>query len=215
MSVYLDETKEAFIPFFGSSIISTIKNKDDMLPLMNFLNKETKVKCVYNLHYKVFDIYSQTLAAFGGDNCAVIEKWAADNKFKINPHQFLDYNACLETHYEAKSLIQQYFPLDFEISGNLRVRMMNDKIVIKFDFVKNHGESVKSLVTDLNKLYGTKRNYTKYITIGYVKDTSLELKRNYIEILNSLIPQKIYVNSPNIYHYNNIDNYRLYSEGLY
>lgn len=62
------------MPFYGTSIICTIKNLEDLKPLLNILRRKNIV-IVKNLNYRFFDIFSQTLHYItnGSEKCGALE----------------------------------------------------------------------------------------------------------------------------------------------
>lgn len=213
MSAYINEDG-TYVKIYGTTILSTIKNKNDFIPLLRKLKNFDEIKIVSNLHIRIFDIFSQTLASIFGDSCGKINKWFEENGGSYHPYKYLNYDVILPTHYEAKDILSTDFPQDFEISKNTRIVVKNSKVILKFDFIKDHKDKLKSLVSDLNKLYEVRRGFTNHIVLGYIKKAPFEFKENHLKLLNSLIPSKIYVNYPDIYQYKNVDNYELYNNQM-
>lgn len=215
MSAYVFENG-SFAPFYGISILSPIKNKKDFEPLFLYLKKYKEVVLVDNINLKIFDIFSQTLASFVEDSCKSIEYWFKNNGGVLKPYQYLDYDVILKQHYEAKEILKTQFPQDFEISKNTEIKIKNNKIILHFNFYKNsHKEAIKSINNKLNKIYGTKRTFSRSIIIGYIKQLPFSLNEETIKILNSLIPKKIYIDYPDVYQYKNLNEYVIYSHGMF
>lgn len=214
MSAYVNDEGE-FVKFFGTTIMAGIKNKQDLLPIMSVLKRIPDVKIVSDLHLKICDVFSQTLASFNSDSCLAIDKWFKENHRTYTPYSLLDCKAILTYHYEAKEVIKAIFPQDFEISYKTCIQIRNNKIVLHFEFIKDHENRFKEIVKSCNKIYGIRRGLTKYIVLGYIRRTPFEFNKEQLNLLNSLIPRKIYINYPDVYHYSTIDRYHLYSEALY
>lgn len=213
MSAYINDDG-TYARIYGTTILSTIKNKNDFIPLLRNLKNFDDIKILSNLHLRIFDIFSQTLASMCGDSCGKIDRWFEENGGSYHPYKYLNYDVILPTHYEAKSILSTDFPQDFEISMNTRIVVKYSKVLLKFDFVNDHKVILKRLVSDLNKLYDVRRGVTNHIVLGHIKKAPFSFKENQLKLLNSLIPSKIYVNYPDIYQYKNVDNYELYNDRM-
>lgn len=212
MSAFINDKGE-FTKFYGSSIISLVKNVRDLEPLLSVLNNNPNVKISSQLHLKIFDIFSQTLASFINDECKVVKKWFEQEGGSYKPYQYLDYTVILPTHYEAKKILKKIMPQNFCIV-EAKIKIRNDKVIAEFEFSEEHKNQFKKIVKYLNDLYGVRRGITKYIVLGYLKSSPFEFTKIQLDLLNSLVPKKIYIHSPDIYQYNNVDNFKLYSSDM-
>lgn len=221
MSAFVTQ-EGTFVPYYGTSIISTIKNKDDLNPLLQILAKEKNIVVVKNVHYNFYDIFSQTLHYLtnGSENCEVLNEWFKENGGFFRRDKFLEFHAMLSNHYESKEILKD-FPQDFNISLNSRIRIKNNKIILKFDIKDKHKQQFKQIVNLLNLNYKIKKNFLNYIVLGYIKpnsdfyEKSFEFTSEKIKYLNTFIPRKIVIDHPDIYQYNNPDSFFLFSYWMY
>lgn len=216
MSVFINEQGE-FNKFYGTSILSLVKNKEEFIPILELLKNTKKITPVNNLHLKIIDVFSQTLHKFIGDNCKAVEN--AFKKYKnpsISPYKYLDHDVMLPEHYKTKDFLNKHFKADFFISNNCRLLVVNHKIILNFDF-KNKSEKAmfKKILSFLNKNYGISRKITKHIVLGYIYDTTFVLDEQFKKELKNFIPKKIKLEFPDIFQYNTIDSYKHYSTFLY
>lgn len=215
MSAYILENGD-FAPFYGVTILSYIKNIDDFRPLFSVLKQEKDIVLVDKLNLKIYDIYSQTLASLIGDSCKAIDDWYSKHGGVLKPYQFLEFDTILSSHYEAKEVLQKNFPQDFEISKNLELRIKNNKLILHFNFkIPEHKKSIENIYVQLNKIYGTKKQFSRSIVIGYIKKSPFTLSLEKLTLLNSLIPKKIFVNAPDVFQYKNLNSYVHYTQGMY
>lgn len=211
MSAFVDE-KGNFINFYGTTILSSVQNKSDFIPLFTLLkNKHSdKLKLVNNLHLRIFDIFSQTLATLIGETCPLVEEWFKENGGRYYPYRMMDHSVILPTHYEAKDIIATHIP-ETMIVKNEKLEFLQGKLILKLKF-SHYKNSIKQTVVDCNSLYKLSRKLNKTITLGYLYN-SHDFEIN--DEISSLIPSIVNLNRPNIYHYTNIDNYKLYSDSMY
>lgn len=214
MSAFVNDNNE-FIKFYGTCILASVKNLSDFVPLMSVLNNIKYVKIVNNLHLKIYDIFSQTMASFTGVSCKKIEEWFKKKGGTYHPYKELNYDVILSTHYEAKEIINSLFPQNFVISYKPSIIIYNNKIILKFSFKELEKEIFSELVSSLNELYGNNNTPIRYIVLGYITNAPFKISLEKLKLLNSLIPKYIYVNSPDVYHYTTVDNYKLYSYKMY
>lgn len=213
MSSYINENGD-FTKFYGTSIISFVKNVEDLYPLMSILQTYPDIKLVKNITLKIFDVFSQTMASFVGDECGAITEWYNENGGIYRPYQFLDHSVILPRHYEAKSVLKELMPQDFCIMINPVIKIRTNRVVIEFELNSSHRYEFKKIITSLNDIYGVKRGIIRYIVLGYLKTAPFKFTETQLNLLNSMIPKKIYVNYPDIYQYNTIDSYKLYSSDM-
>ncbi|QIH04915.1 hypothetical protein [Dasineura jujubifolia toursvirus 2a] len=214
MSVYIDEFNK-FTKIYGTTIMSPIKNIKDFTPLLSVVNTIPQVKPLTNLNWRIFDVFSQTLAYLIGDTCPVIERWFKENGGQYYWDHPLRYDTILDTHYVAKQVLAETLPRDFKIYLEPKVMVYNNKLVIKFSLDKEQRKQMKSVIHSLNDVYELKRGINRYIILGYLKSAPSEIPESKIELMNSLVPKYIYINDPDVYHYSNVDTFKLYSSSLY
>nr|UOX61080.1 MAG: hypothetical protein DiTV3a_F11ORF4 [Diabrotica toursvirus 3a] len=216
MSVFLQEKSNivcetVFTKFYGTAVLCPIIKKGDLSPLFRVLSKNPNVKLVNNLHLRICDIFSQTLYSFGGDSCKVLEKWSNETKHIIKPYEFLPSEAIMDIHYAAKEIVDTKFPQNFNISLKLQLKIKNDKIILTFDITPEHKSIIKDIIKELTELYGIEhKKVINYIVIGYLKGPI-----NLPSDIQTLVPRKIVVEHPNVYHYSDVDSYRLFTHGMY
>lgn len=211
-----------FVPYYGTSIISTIKNKEDLNSLLQILSKEKNVVVVKNIHYTFYDIFSQTLHYLtnGTENCEVLNEYFKENGGYFRRDNFLEFYAMLPNHYESKEILKN-FPQYFNISLNPHIKIKNTKIILKFDIKEKHKKIFKEMVDLLNLNYKINKKILNYIVLGYIKPNSDLSEKNFmfskekIKFLNTFIPKKIMINHPDIYQYNNPDSFFLFSYWMY
>lgn len=214
MSAFVGDSGE-FTNFYGTAVLSFIKNVKDLEPLQFMLQKIPNIVLVNNINYKILDIFSQTLFFITNEKCGAVDNWFAKHGGVFKSNQYLPFDVLLEEHYEVKEILKETFPQNFEISNNIRIKIRNHKVVLCFDFIKDHKEKLLNIITVLSKVYQIKRPINKYIILGYLKKPHFEFKESELTTLNSLIPKRIYINTPDIYQYSNPDNYRHFSHGMY
>lgn len=217
MSVYVDE--DTFTRFFGTTIMSTVRNTDDLQPLLTVLRRFPEIKVVSNLHIRILNVFSQTLASFSGDECKAIKKWYEDHpNTYYNPYQYLAPEVIRPIHYEAKNLLNGEFPEEFKnisTKSHSRITIENNKVVLKIHLDSALKKQLKDLVYKLNELYGVNRKVCTHIVLGYLKNSSFSFTENDKKLLNSLIPTRIQFNDPDVYQHSNMDTYRDFSYGMY
>ena len=215
MSAYILENGD-FAPFYGVTILSSIKNIEDLKPLFSILEKEKEIVLLDKPNLKIYDIYSQTLDSLIGDSCKAIDEWYSKNGGVLKPYQFLEFDTILPSHYEAKEVLKDLFPQNFEISKNLELRIKNNKLILHFNFkYPEHKKAIENIYNKLNDIYGTKKIFSRSIVLGYFKKSYFNFTLEKLSLLNSLIPKKIFINSPDVFQYKNVNSYVHYSKGMY
>lgn len=214
MSAFINEEGE-FTKFYGTVIMSKIINKDDFFPLLTILKTFPQIKVVKNINWKIIDVFSQTLSSMIGDNCPVIDEWYQKNGGGYKPYQFLPYDVILQHHYCAKDILRELFPVDFTISNNVFLKIKNNKILLTFEFQnEQENKTFKKIISSLNSLYKIRRGITKHIVLGYLKSAPFEFTAKQYNELNKLIPRKIYLEKSDVYQYNTVDSFYLYSSRM-
>lgn len=76
-------------------------------------------------------------------------------------------------------------------------------------FLKKFPKKLIQTIKSIKKCYS-------YNILGYIKPLSTkDFSEDKLNYLNSFIPKTILVNHPDIYQYNNIDSYYIYSYWIY
>lgn len=220
MSAFVDETGK-FAPFYGTCILSEIKNAGDISVLLHILKREKGLKVVNNLHYKFYDIFSQTLSFItnGSEKCSLVDKYYKENGGSFKKNNFLEFYVLLEQHYISKEILEK-FPQDFKLKLNLRFKIVSNKLVLKFDISEKHEKILQSITTDLNKNYDINKTFNKHIVLAYLKPTTnpnniFKLTEEKKEYLKQFLPKKITINHPNIYQYDTLDSFYVFTHWMY
>lgn len=213
MSVFINENGN-FSALYGTAIVATAVNKEDLVPLMVELSRYRDVKLVNNINIKIFDIFCQTLAPYTGETCGALENWCKNSGGTYKNNKFLPFDAMLESHYEAKEVLSKHLPPCLVLRNPI-LKIYNNKVVLEFEFDEKVKLSLARSVRDFNKIYGTKKRINRRVVLGYLKNSDFSFSDKALKNLQGLVPGKIYFEKPNVYQYSNVDNYRLYSESMF
>lgn len=215
MSVFVDENNK-FAKFYGTSILFPIKNKTDFIPLMTILNDIPYLKIVHNLNLKLYDVFSQTMSSFTGIVPTSVLEWYNKNGGNFQPYSFTNFKLIYPHHMQAKDVLTKKLPDNFHISLNTGIKVYNNKLILKFDFKFMEKGIFSEIISELDTIYGNaKSKPIRYIILGYITNEQFYINREKVKILNSLIPKYIFLHRPDVYHYNNVDNFQIFSASMY
>lgn len=215
MSVFVNENNN-FAKFYGTSILFPIKNKSDFIPLMTTLSVIPHLKIVHNLNLKLYDVFSQTMSSFTGIVPTSIVEWYKNNGGNFHPYRSTHCKLIYPNHINAKDILTKKIPENFNISLNTRITVYNHKLILKFDFKFLEKDIFTEIISDLDTIYGNSNSKPiRYIVLGYITDERFHIDRTKVKILNSLIPKYIFLHRPDVYHYDNVDNFTIFSAAFY
>lgn len=214
MSAFIDDNGN-FIKFYGTSILADIKNIKDLDPMLSVVKSLPGIVPVSRIYYKVFDVFSQTLATLIGEKCPRVDEWYKANSGQYYPYRHMPYDVILDSHYEAKTILRETVPKDFYIYKNIEIKVYNGKLILAFDIDIVQKRQLKVIVSSLNDVYGIKRGITRYIVLGYCKPSFTFIPDSKLNLLQSLIPKRLYIGHPDVYHYSNMNTFFLYSDRMY
>lgn len=215
MSVFVNENNQ-FAKFYGTSILCHIKNKTDFIPLMTTLRDIPHLKIVHNLNLKIYDIFSQTMASFTGVVPKSVLDWYKKNGGTFHPYRSTYFKLIYPNHMQAKDVLTKKFPENFHISLNTSITIYNSKLILKFDFKFREKDIFTDIISDLDTIYGnTNSKPIRYIVLGYITDEKFHINKDRVKILNSLIPKHIFLNRPDVYHYDNVDSFKLFTTDMF
>lgn len=215
MSVFVNDNNQ-FAKFYGTSILFMVKNKADFIPLMTTLNDIPHLKIVHNLNLKLYDVFSQTMASFTGVVPTSVVEWYKKNGGNFYPYRSTYFKLIYPNHMQAKDVLTRKLPENFHISLNTGITVYNNKVILKFDFKFMEKGIFSEIVSELDTIYGNNNSKPiRYIVLGYITDEKFYISREKVKILNSLIPKYIFLYNPDVYHYDNVDSFKIYNADMY
>lgn len=202
------------LPFYGTVFSSTIKNVDDFLPLSLVLGN-LGVFPIKKVMYKFGDIFCQSLEKYKFKQSKVMKKWLIANNYELDSNEFPPPTCIIAENMNAVSGAARHFPDDFKInSKDAKIVIKNNKVLIRLNFDDETIAIFKNVIREINSIYGMKRALGNKIIVGYIPE-GVEISEKKIEILNSLIPGKIHLNYPSVYHHSSVNKYVDFREKLY
>lgn len=211
MSIYLDENDE-FIKLFGLTLNSELIEKENLIPLYVYVNKKLKfIKLVKNLHFKIYNIFSQTFSKLTGDTNQYIENWCLKENISYKEYEFLPEKLTNHIKYILQELNNKKNIFFNEITLiNLELKIFqNEKLILKFKLDKKEKKKLKFLIQELNNLFQINKKIQKSITLGFLKNDFINdtKNKNHLDNLQKLLPSKLKFSYPQLFQYCNSDKF--------